>query len=241
MQRPSCRSNAACAAVAACVLALHGVAANAMTEAELRAALKLPDGALVKAWPGVPDRTIVAWVYEPSEPQGLDDRVFNRTLLIARTSTGDVVQRLDTPAAYTSDAIEFDGLAIDTANYALAPDHRAFGLRAASHHRGCAGFNGVDLELFDVQGPAIVPVLAPMATHGRSDMCGCGEYSHVDRTIAIGSTRTKGYADLVVQEKRSEADEAREVDGQCQHKDRSTQRRVTLHFDGRAYEPMPGP
>jgi hypothetical protein len=212
------------------------MAADAQTEAELRAALKLPADALVKAWPGVADRTIVAWVREPSTPVGSDDRVFDRTLLIVRTSTGEVTQRLDTPAAYTSDAIEFDGLTIDTADYTLALGHRAFGLRARSHHRGCAGFSGVDLELFDIQGRTIVPVLPSMATHDRADMCGgCGEYNHVDRTISVGSTRTNGYADLIVREKRSEADAAQEVDDRCQYQDKTTTRRITLRFDGRAY------
>ena len=228
------------------LLALHAPGASAMSEAELRATLQLPEGAAVKNWPGVPDRTIVAWTVQHPDPtrtpeQLRDESSYDRTLMIVKTSTGEVMQKLFDAQSYTSDAIEFEGIGIDTANYALAPGHRAFGLRVATGHRGCAGFDGDALELFDVQGKAIVRV-ASLDMSSHSQMCGgCGEYRLLDRTVAVGTTRANGYADLVVREKVVEADDGRMVDGACVQPEKKSQRQMVLHYDGRAYPEPPDP
>ncbi len=222
-------------------LALHAPSASAMTEAELRAKLKLGETAVLKTWPGVADRTIVAWTAlhpdptrKPDEQRDMD--TYDRTLMVVKTSTGEVMQKLFTEDAYTSDAIAFDGIGIDTANYALAPGHRAFGLRVATEHHGCAGYEGDALELFDVQGSRIVQVMTAVDMKADSGMCGdCGEYRRRVGTLAVGETRSHGYADLVVHEKTVEADDGKLVGGACRQPEKKSQRQVVLHFDGERY------
>ena len=126
------------------------------------------------------------------------------------------------------------GSASIRANYALAEGHRALGLRVRTLHAGCMGSEAVTLELFDVRGATLQQVLS-LTTMSRGDMCDCGEHHYVDRTVAIAPTRTSGYADLLVRERRTDAADGKKVHDECVFRDRKTQRQVLLHYDGTGY------
>ena len=57
----------------------------------------------------------------------------------------------------------------------------------------------------------------------------------MDRTVPIAPTRTSGFADLVVRERRTDADYGKQGKEECVLRDKKTQRQVLLHYDGTAY------
>ena len=119
---------------------------------------------------------------------------------------------------------------IDTARYALAPGVRAFGVDFFSMGRssGAAEFvcSGPERTLFIQEGASLRPVLSGFCMRTWSavpDRERRGELSNW--TIAIGSARSHGLADLVVT-RTTEPDE----DGTPALRERSV-----LHYDGKTY------
>ena len=217
------------------VLAALAPPAFALAPEALLEAVHAPQDAIVKAWPGVEGRTLVAW----TQAQGdLDNAAgepvdLGLTVLVADTATGRVLQRYHDDAAYTSDAIAFQGISLDTADYALRPGVRAFGVRSSGVHEGCGSLEQTDLRLFEVRGDQLVPVLAlPMSTH--SAMCDCGGSSDMERTIEIGRGMHAGHADLLLHERRAEVDEG-PSGGPCPTRRRRSARTVVLRFYGESY------
>ena len=53
--------------------------------------------------------------------------------------------------------------------------------------------------------------------------------------MAIAPTQTSGYADLLVRERKSEADDGKLVKDECVQHEKKTQRQLLLRYDGQAY------
>ena len=124
--------------------------------ADLRQKLSLPEDAQVREWVG--GRTIVAYaVPHPQDAadkeQGID--YLDLTIQVVDTKTGEVVARSFVENGIVSDAMHFDGLAIDAADYTLAPGVRAFGLREKSSHVGWTSADIEAMRLFEVRGAGI--------------------------------------------------------------------------------------
>ena len=169
------------------------------------------------------DVLIVAAAYA----QGEDDK--NEIVAFVDTKSRRV------RAAFTGTIPEDDltrvgSFGIDTARYALAPGVRAFGVDffSTGHSSGAAEFvcSGPERTLFIQEGASLKPVLSRFclttwaAVQGRDRR---GELSNW--TIAIGSTRSHGLADLVVT-RTTEPDD----DGTPALRERSV-----LHYDGKTY------
>ena len=90
-----------------------------------------------KAWPGDATKTIVVLVREKDgATDGMGD--YDLDVTVVRTDSAEILQHVSQPGAITSAAMRFGGLAIDTANYALARGVRAFGLRTRHSHSGAS-------------------------------------------------------------------------------------------------------
>jgi len=236
----------ACLALA--LAGLHAVPAWALTEQQLRAAIAdddLPDDALFKPWPGVPDRTLVAWsdyrsmttdqVDGGATPTGPDvPDVVDITVLVVQTSTGHVLQRYHEDKAFDSLAVQFDRIELDTADYALAPGRRAFGVRVRGRHMGCGAEDTATLRLLEPDGASLRNLLV-LQTEAHVANCDCGSSRDVTRTLAIAQSATQGHADLVVHERRDETPDGSIDPRHCHPKARRAERTLTLHFDGMRY------
>lgn len=238
-------------AAALAVLGLHGTPALALTEAQLRAAVPgdVPDDAIFRTWIGVPDRTLVAWVdYEsmtsdkvtgapsPSGPELPD--VIDLTVLVVQTSTGREMQRLHEDRIFDAAGVQFDHVEFDTANYALAPGRRAFGVRVLGRHLGYVAEDTATLLLLEPEGDTLRHVLT-LKTLAHLATRDCGEGHDMTRTIAVASTSTRGHADLVVRERREDTPDGSAHPADCHPKSRRSERTTRLRFDGARYPGLP--
>jgi hypothetical protein len=216
-------------------------AAAAAPVARALQALKAPENAVSLPWPGVADRTLVAWTTwradENTTADAPEDGAIDLDLAIVQSSTGAVLQHTHQSNAWTSDADHFDGFSIDTANYAIAPGRRAFGIRVRSHHQGCAGSQGEALRLFEARGAGLAPLTRDDIVMKESvTWCDCSESREVTRTLAVAPTTTRGHADLVLRERRVEGTGKETQDrGRCEMHETRTSARALLRFDGDHY------
>jgi hypothetical protein len=235
------------ALTALAVMGLHGMPALALTEAELRAAVPgdVPEDAILRTWSGMPDRTLVAWVdYEsmtsekvtsaPSSSGPELPDVIDLTVLVVQTSTGREMQRLHEDRIFDSLGVQFDHVEFDTANYALAPGRRAFGVRVLGRHLGFVAEDTATLLLLEPEGDALRHVLT-LKTQWHLATRDCGEGHDLTRTIAIAPTSTQGRADLVVHERREDTPDGSAHPDNCHPKVRRSERMTTLRFDGTRY------
>ena len=217
---------------------LHAMPAFALDEAPLRQAITddVPEEALFKAWPGVADRTLVAWTDDdgaaPADSQAPD--VVDLTVLVVQTSTGRVLQRFHEDKVFNSAAVQFDHIDLDTADYTLAPGRRAFGVRVFGRHLGFVAEDTTTLLLLEPEGAALRKVLT-LQTLSHLATRDCGEGRDLTRTIAIATTATQGHADLVVHERRADTPDGSAHPSDCHPKVRRSERTTTLRFDGTAY------
>ena len=103
------------------------------------------------------------------------------------------------------------GISIDTANYALRPGNRAFGVRVRfGYAHSCSETEHEDLHLFDVFGKNIKQVTT-INTYLKDSSHACGTpdgtVTESKTTIQIAGTSTQGYADLLLHEAIVEYDD----------------------------------
>ncbi len=214
--------------------------AFALTEAQLREVVSddIPDEAQFQDWPGVADRTLIAWTDDvgAAAGAGAQDDVLDLTVLVVQTSSGRVLQRYHAGKAFDSRVthVEFSKFEVDTASYALAPGRRAFGIRLVGEHRGCGAEERDELHLLEADGSTLREVLA-LVTLDHLAYCDCGEGHDVVRTLAVAGSATRGRADLVVHERREDTPDGMRDPANCHPKVRHSQRTTTWRFDGRRY------
>jgi len=153
-------------------------------------------------------------------------------VLIVKTDSGEIQNRLFQKGAVSSDAIYFSGIDIDTARYQLAPGVIAFGLRA---NRGGQAAEVQTIQLYVIQNK-LNQVLSKlsMVEHFAENQTDCPHSSDVRRTLAIANTASHGYADLILQEKSIEGEPVR-TNTECTVNETKSSRRYTLRFDGNSY------
>jgi hypothetical protein len=136
-------------------------------------------------------------------------------------------------------AISTYSLKLDTANYALAPDVRAIGLRFSSSAPGPSAVDasfGTELTLFVPDARRLRPVLALVmnlsrAIEGCLGKCPNAVWDSADLTIATGPTGPHGWNDLLVT-----ASVTRNSNSEQAGFDATTRReRVVYRYDGAAY------
>ena len=85
------------ACLAVTLISFCAISTATASDEVLRAQLKLPNDAVIKPWPGVADRTLVAYAARrdktESDDQNENDIKIDLTVLVLKSSTGDIVQR----------------------------------------------------------------------------------------------------------------------------------------------------
>jgi hypothetical protein len=220
--------------VALALVGLQAAPAAALTDAQIRAAVTddIPEEAQFKAWPGVPDRTLIAWTDDESASS--DEAAVDLTVLVVQTSTAHVLQRYHEDKAWNSESVQFESVEFDTANYTLAPGSRAFGVRMFGRHLGFAAEESQTLRLLEPVGVALNKVLT-LQTMSNLATRDCGEGHDIVRTLAVAPTSTRGRADLVVHERRQDTPDGSSAPTRCHPRVRRSERTTTLRFDGMRY------
>jgi len=138
-----------------------------------------------------------------------------------------------------SDAVAYEGLAIDTARYKLTPDDRAFGIRSSfEHNSSVSPYYKTELALYLREGDSLRPVLEGLViSTGRGEWDGncAGQGEKTQRTLDIGKTLHNGFADLVVTSTVT-VTESVVVGEACKDTSKTLKpTRITLNYDGKRY------
>ncbi|HTD29197.1 MAG TPA: hypothetical protein VK660_07395, partial [Xanthomonadaceae bacterium] len=176
-----------------------------------------------------------------------DDPGYDLDVVILRLEDGSLVARTEHTGHVDSDAITFQGISIDTANYALAPGKRAFGLTIHhdSHCYAC-DYGQTDLTLYWQHGNKLDDILDTMVqeTRGEGGGADCDDIpTESTRTIKVAPTSSHGLADLLLTTttKLSQYDDAEAV-AACKDKSKipaASVSTIKLSFDGRSYPSPP--
>ena len=171
-----------------------------------------------------------------------NDTGYDVDVLVVRADNGSVVARNVTGGHIDSDAVSFDGIAIDTANYLLAPGERAFGVRIEhdAHCYQCV-FGQTGLSLYLQRGKKLDDIMDMLVREagGESDATRCEDLPfEAKRAIVIAPAARHGLADLLVTTTVDRLDDESTAVACPAGPDRITPKTDTLNFDGRAY-PVP--
>jgi hypothetical protein len=196
-----------------------------------------------KVWPADPTKTLAAVRYPLGKTRvhrALHQN--NLQVMVWDTSSGNVLQAL-----YLNDTLLSTGLLpltsiqLDTARYDLAPGVRAFGVRA--NREGVLHNNSQSITLYAIQENNLKQVLWSLSTHvsiTNAEVSGHScQSTDISRTLAIAKTSSHGFADLIVQEKKTVWTDG-SPDKDCKDgKTDTSSRRYILHFDGGSYPAPP--
>lgn len=190
-----------------------------------------------KVWPADSTKTIAVLV-DPHKTHNDDDEHYDLEVLVLETSSGNVLRSLFQKDALITDAIPLASVQLDTARYLVAPGVIAFGVRSNRHGRYDEDVQ--DINLYAIQENQLKQILGNLVM--RESILGVndGMNAHncrlidISRTLAIAKTSSHGYADLIVQEKKSERDDGSTED--CTDaKTHTFSSQYLLHFDGSGY------
>lgn len=194
-----------------------------------------------KDWPAFDGQTITASSAFTVDPKYPDSYVgmFDLNLAVVDSASAKVLASFRQAEAFSSDAIRLDEVAIDTARYTLAPQVRAFGVRAS--YRGSSRLNpgdGVTLSLFVREGKRLRPVMEKLETYvygGEWDGSCAGDRYEITRTVSIGKNSSHGYADLIIRTVTMSTHGEGEGD-ECQIASTTAKPELTtLRYDGKRY------
>ena len=196
---------------------------------------------ICKVWPAYDDQTIVVTsTFKPDSADANNDGGnVDLELGLIQSSSSKRLASYRKKDAYYSDAVAYEGLAIDTARYKLTPDDRAFGIRSNfEHSSSVATYHKTELALYLKQGDTLRPVLEGLViSTGRGEWDGhcAGQGEETQRTVDIGKTLHNGFADLVVSSTVT-VTENFVVGEECQDTSKTSKTtRVTLSYDGKHY------
>lgn len=192
-----------------------------------------------KIWPADPSKTIVALArYQANSSMSSppsDDGLYDLDVVVAQTTSGDILQRIFQKGALVSDALYLKTITIDTGRYDLAPDVRAFGVRAM---RGNPHADFETLNLYVARNDELRPLLQNLVTlklFGEPQgLGGCSHSSETKRTLTMAKTKQHGFADLLVLETGIEQEQTVVHDG-CQIDENKSAHHYELRFDGTSY------
>jgi len=199
-----------------------------------------------KKSPANPGATIAAFAHFQKGSDFSSDDVglglYDLDVLLVDTDTAAILQHLSQKGALSSDSIALSRISIDTANYTLAPNARAFGVRADRSNNlreNSFGFETINLYLIRENHLRQVLDKLVMSEDQPHSECGSDDASHVTRTLAVAKTITHGLADLILMEKRIDVEEKMEnEDGNevcVTTREIPSSKRYLLKFNGETY------
>lgn len=168
---------------------------------------------------------------------------YNLDIALINDRTKAVLRRSFFRKRFMSTGYRFDGIKIDMANYTVAPNLRAIGIRA-NYHIDLGFTSSQSLSLYIPSGRTFMEILSDADMHiiYTKNWPSCqNETREATRTLAITEQITQGYFDLLVtetlvdtQEYESEkhSDNVNPCDSKVEHQET---KKYILRFNGRRY------
>lgn len=223
------------------VLGLIIAAGQAQAGCEDEASFGQRSFTLCKVWPAYDDLTIVATsTFTPDfVDAGNDGGNVDLELSLIQSSSSKRLANYRKKDAYYSDAVAYEGLAIDTAKYKLNTDERAFGIRSKfAHESSVSPYSKTELALYLQDGTVLRPVLEGLVVDSRNgewDGNCAGEGTRTQRTIGIAQSMQNGFADLIVSSTVT-LTKSLKVGELCDDESKKLKTtQVTLRYDGKQY------
>lgn len=205
--------------------------------------------AACKSWSVYAGRSVVVlpFLVDPAQADGQRDFDL-AVLVIQRPDNGNterdaVLAQLYQPSAIRERGAPLQELRIDTSRYLLAPEQRAFGLRARYRAEDLAApYAAESLRLYLPQDTRIHPLLAETEVErdsGRWDLQCEGRFERVRTQISVEPRAGQRWSDLLLSRTLISTRAQRQADGSCV--DRAAPARsvpVRLRHDGQQY-PLP--
>lgn len=197
---------------------------------------------ICKNWPAYPGQTINAQAKFERAADYVEDNshgFYDVELSVLQDGNPSPVATYRQASAFETSGVALVELALDTARYKLAPDFRAFGLRArVTNSSRLNPLEEVQLSLYVREGAKLRPVLSQLLVSQYSgewdDNC-TGQRSEITRTLEIGKTSSHGYADLIVKTQGTGTSSEGEGDA-CEDKTIVYKPVLTtLRYDGKSY------
>ncbi|SDY80531.1 hypothetical protein [Pseudomonas sp. NFIX28] len=228
-----------------CGLAMIGLSLNITHVYAQCTAPEFKDGVVgyseCKEWPAYPGVNITVSSQREGPPRAEDpyEGTYDLRLALVASNGGAPLATYFHASSFSSDAIGFDWLSIDTARYILTPQLRAFGVRAAFRGSSRANpFGETWLSLYVKEGKTLRPVLESLIVEsngGEWDTNCEGEFHETKRTLQMASTSSHGYADLIVKTQSSGSTNIRKGE-ECVSVSSAKKTAVTtLRYDGKQY------
>jgi hypothetical protein len=195
--------------------------------------------AVCKVSPTDPNRILAALAFVESSDDD-NDATYGLEVLSADSASGAIKSHVYESGAFSSDAIEFRALSLDTARYQLAPGIRAFGVRI--EYTGASRVNpysATSLSLYVDEGQKIRKTLDNLVvseSNGEWDGTCEGDFSQTNRTLSIGKSSNKGYASLEVDSKAVATHSVPKGDDCKSTDDKPELKKATLTYNGTEYD-----
>jgi hypothetical protein len=197
------------------------------------------DHAVCKVWPADPARTLA--VLPLAEPgASTDETLYDLEVLVADSRTGALLAHRYEPSAIRVDTTRLESIALDTAQWQLAPRTRAFGVKISyAGPSRVAPSAATTLSLYVSDGAGLRRVLDNLVIQqsaGDWDGICAGRFSATERALALGPAARNGYATLRISAKTIDTVNTPAGD-QCHSKDQAAKRASsTLQYDGTRYD-----
>lgn len=196
----------------------------------------------IKTKPNAPEETIIVLPEIADEGEEYFD--LHSHILVVNTRSGEIKQRYYESAktnSWVSDAIALTDISIDTGQYYLTDDVRAFGVRI--HYLGSSRVNPFESEHLTLFVPYhfdLIPVLQRyevLSNRGEWDGMCYGEFISSKTTLHLKKSKTQGYYDMENTTVLIESQNYEDKNGDCQSSEETSSYKSILKFNGSTYRP----
>jgi hypothetical protein len=165
---------------------------------------------------------------------------FNSYILIVNTKTGKIIHNYSEKNAWISDAVQLTEIIIDTANYQISEQNRAFGIKVKySGSSQPNPYKSESFSLFIKSGTTLKKVLInyEILYYGGEWDTNCeGEFLAMKKIIIVSKNKTNDYFDLIVKNKITETKNMLDKNGNCNTLETFTEEKTILKFNGLEYK-----
>ncbi|KAA2218820.1 PA3715 family protein [Maribacter flavus] len=193
-----------------------------------------------KVYPENPEETIV--VIPEIVDEGEHYFALNSHILIADNRSGKVTHKYfesKKTNEWVSDAIELNGIQIDSTSYQISEDKMAFGVTVSRFGSSRVNpYSNKALSLFVKSGDSLVKVLSNYTVEnygGEWDGDCDGEFNETKKSLRMGQEKNNGYFDIWVDAENSYTHSFKDKNGDCLSEMKLNPKTTILKFNGWRY------
>jgi hypothetical protein len=193
-----------------------------------------------KVYPENPEETIM--VIPEIVDEGTQYFTLNSHIVIANNNTNNIKNNYfesNKTNEWVSDAIELDGIQIDSTSYRISEDKTAFGVNVSHFgHSRVNPYSNKALSLFVKSGDSLVKILSDYTLEnygGEWDGDCDGEFIDEEKVPALTTKKTNGHFDILVNTKITNTKSFEDKNDECQTETTVNFNNSLLKFDGQNY------